>query len=124
MGSEVDGTHLSITPRCRYRRVSRFQTWPHRCRRQRPLQPGIHPAHRCAADNGFHGLGGNYARNGLLSFATEGEAFRFQRSGNGRQAALSYDPASIPPDPAMMPLMQQVLQGSTDGGIRQRFREL
>ncbi len=77
-----------------------------------------------AADNGFHGLGGQHARNGLLTFAADGDAFLFQRSDNGKRVAVTYDPSPIPPDPAMMPLLQQILQGSADDIVRQQFQTL
>jgi len=77
-----------------------------------------------AGDNGFQGLGGQHARNGLLNFIRDEEGFRFQRVDNREQVAVSYDPSVIPPDPAMGPLMQQLLQGGAGEETRQCFRQL
>jgi len=78
-----------------------------------------------AADNGFQGLGGQYCRRGLMEFSSDPSSpFVFQRSDSGTSAAVSYDPSPIPPDPAMMPLLQRILQGGGDPADRHRFREL
>ncbi|HHH39163.1 MAG TPA: hypothetical protein ENK50_06275 [Sedimenticola sp.] len=77
-----------------------------------------------ASANGFHGLGGRFVRSGLLVFGGAGNAFRFQRVDNGEQIALTYDPEPIPADPALMPLMQQLLQGNADDRQRRQFAAL
>lgn len=77
------------------------------------------------ATNGFHGLGGQYARHGLMDFSSDQTGkFTFQRTDTGESVTVSYDPSSIPPDPGMMPLLQQTLQGSSEPSIRQQFQEL
>ena len=77
-----------------------------------------------AGDNGFHGLGGQHVRDGLLRFEVGGEGFLLQRVDDGRQVRVTYDPAPIPADPAMMPLLQQILQGAADDDARRRFSGL
>ena len=80
-----------------------------------------------AAENGFGGLGGHYARKGLLGFesATEpGPAIAtFERSDSGARVTLRYDPSPIAADPAMGEAMQQVLTGRADAATTERFRE-
>lgn len=75
-----------------------------------------------AAENGFHGLGGQFQRDGLLRFETGQEGYLFQRIDNGRVVRVHYDSSSIPADPAMPPLMQQALQGEVAAG--EQFQQL
>lgn len=78
-----------------------------------------------AAANGFHGLGGQYARHGLMEFGSDQSGkFTFQRRDNGASVIVSYDPSGIPPDPGMMPLLQQILQGSSEPSVRQQFQAM
>ncbi len=77
-----------------------------------------------AGDNGFHGLGGQHVRSGLLRFDAGADGFVFERVDDGSRVTLGYDPSPIPPDPAMGPLMQQLLQGEEEPETRQRFRQL
>jgi len=78
-----------------------------------------------AAGNGFQGLGGQFSRQGLMDFSPDtSAALSFQREDNGASVAVRYDPSCIPPDPEMMPLLQQLLQGDGDPAKRQRFRNL
>jgi len=77
-----------------------------------------------AADNGFHGLAGRFARSGLMKFipGTTGPApFVFERRDTGVQIGVNYNPASIPADPAMGANLQQLIQGSGDEGVQQAF---
>ena len=77
------------------------------------------------ATNGFHGLGGQYARHGLMDFASSSNGtFTFLRTDNHESVNVAYDPSSIPPDPDMDPLLQQVLQGGGEESVRQQFREM
>lgn len=64
-----------------------------------------------AAANGFHGLAGQHRRSGLLHYQAGGEKLRMQRNDTGAAVEISYDPSSVPPVPALQPLMQAVLQG-------------
>jgi hypothetical protein len=78
-----------------------------------------------AATNGFKGLGGQYARCGLMDFASGPTGlFSFQRTDSGESVAVSYDPSGIPPDPDMGPLLQRIFQDDRDPAARQQFREL
>ncbi len=77
-----------------------------------------------AADNGFHGLAGRFARSGLMKFlpGTNGPApFVFERRDTGKQIGVSYNPESIPVDPAMGANLQQLIQGSGDESVQQAF---
>jgi hypothetical protein len=78
-----------------------------------------------AATNGFKGLGGQYARCGLMDFAS-GPAglFSFQRTDSGESVTVSYDPSGIPPDPDMGPLLQRIFQDDRDPTARRQFRVL
>jgi hypothetical protein len=79
-----------------------------------------------AAENGFHGLGGQQVRKGLMAFAGEGAAFTtgvtFERIATSARVTLRYDPAAIPPAPTMGADLQAVLSGAADDAVRQRFR--
>lgn len=78
-----------------------------------------------AGDNGFQGLGGQHARRGLMQFGNGPDGpIRFERTDTGVAVSVAYDPAPIPPDPRMMPLLQRIQQGKADPDERQRFREL
>ncbi|MCP4127516.1 MAG: hypothetical protein GY753_10685 [Gammaproteobacteria bacterium] len=77
-----------------------------------------------AADNGFHGLGGRFARSGLMKFmpGTHGPApFVFERRDSGVRVGVNYDPSSIPADPAMGSNLQLLMQGSGDQAVQQAF---
>jgi len=79
-----------------------------------------------AADNGFHGLGGQHVRRGLMTFADDDGAgaggVTFERLSTGARVTLRYDPSPIPPLPTMGDDLQAVLSGSADDAVRQRFR--
>lgn len=78
-----------------------------------------------ASDNGFHGLAGQFARNGLLRFLPNvpdgGAPFVFERIDSGRSVAVSYDPSSISASPDMGDNLQMVLQGNDDPVVRKSF---
>ncbi len=69
-----------------------------------------------AADNGFKGLGGRFARNGLLDFAPDESdaAVTFRRIDNATRVSVELDFASVPPDPQQRPLLMAIMQGSAD----------
>ncbi|MBA1443421.1 MAG: hypothetical protein FE835_00575 [Gammaproteobacteria bacterium] len=78
-----------------------------------------------AGRNGFHGLGDQYVRQGLMDFTAESTgSFIFTRIDSGDSVSVSYGPASIPPNPDMFPLLQQILQGQAESSTRQQFREM
>lgn len=77
-----------------------------------------------ASDNGFHGLAGQFARNGLLRFkpnAAGGAPFTFERIDSGRTVTVSYDPSGISASPDMGGNLQMVLQGNDDLQVRKSF---
>lgn len=76
-----------------------------------------------AADNGFKGLGGRFARNGLLEFASveSGSAIVFQRTDTQAKVSVDLDFASVPPDPAMRPLLTAIMQDRADAEQRKTF---
>ncbi|MEO7063542.1 MAG: hypothetical protein ABI082_07215 [Dokdonella sp.] len=71
-----------------------------------------------AADNGFKGLGGRFARNGLLEFAPaeNGAAVTFQRVDDGAAVSIELDFVSVPPDPQLRPLLMAIMHGSAAAG--------
>lgn len=76
-----------------------------------------------AANNGFHGLGGQYVRSGLLDYAetVEDGPILFRRNDTGTTVALTLDLSSVPPGPAQRALMGPVLQGNADAAQRRAF---
>ena len=80
-----------------------------------------------AADNGFHGLGGKFARYGLLRFEAPDPTgmmrYRFERISTGDAVTLTYDPSMIPPVPSMGQDLGAILQGYGDETIAKRYRD-
>lgn len=76
-----------------------------------------------ASHNGFKGLGGRFARNGLLEFAAveTGSAVTFRRIDNGAVVSVDLDFAAVSPHPAQRSLMMAVMQGSADESQRAAF---
>lgn len=66
------------------------------------------------AQGGFKGIGGRFARNGLLTFATNsGEnngAIRFERLDTGATVAVKFDESRVPADSSQRERMQAVIQ--------------
>lgn len=79
-----------------------------------------------AADTGFHGLAGRHVRKGLLDFDPAAPAgpirASFTRIDTGASVTLAYDPAAIPPAPAMAADLPAVLGGQADAATLARFR--
>lgn len=71
-----------------------------------------------AAENGFHGLAGRFARRGLLRYsdpAPEGEgAIIFRRRDNGQAVAVSLDVSHVPGDPETRSRLTAILQRTAD----------
>ena len=63
---------------------------------------------------GFKGIGGRFARNGLLNFAVDsleyGGAVRFERLDTGAVVLANFDAHKIPADPSQRERMQAVIQ--------------
>ncbi len=81
-----------------------------------------------AADNGFQGLGGQFARKGLLRFkpadATGPVRYLFERISTGGKVTLIYDPSAIPPAATMNTSdLQAILSGRGTEEMTTRFRD-
>lgn len=79
-----------------------------------------------AADNGFHGIGGQHARNGLLTHASqrEGDAIVFRRLDNGATVAVELDTSPVPGDPKQRSLLAAILQNRADATEQAEFARL
>jgi len=79
-----------------------------------------------AADNGFHGLAGQFGRNGLLQFQPNdpyaNNGFCFERVSTGDSVTLIYDPSSISPIPTMGEDLGNILGGEACEATVKRFR--
>jgi hypothetical protein len=72
-----------------------------------------------APETGFRGLGGRFARAGLLTFHPETPAlatFVFTRTDTGSGVRVTYQPESIAPDPGTRTAMTAALAGDEAGG--------
>ncbi len=77
-----------------------------------------------AASNGFHGLGGQFVRHGLLKFEPTGKpGFRFERISTGDSVTLIYDPSSMGAVPTMGDDLGRILGGFANEEILKRFRD-
>lgn len=78
-----------------------------------------------AAGNGFQGIAGRYARNGLLSFSTgtagEDSAIIFRRRDTRAGVAVTLDASHVPGDPAQRARLGAILQGNVDIELRAAF---
>lgn len=76
-----------------------------------------------AAENGFQGLGGRFARDGLLLFAGrhESDAIVFRRMDNGESVSVELDTAPVPGDPRMREMLTQIVQDSASLEQKQEF---
>jgi formylmethanofuran dehydrogenase subunit E len=75
--------------------------------------------------SGFKGLGGKFARHSLMFFDSDiNSSARFTRVDTGKSVDVVYNPSSIPADPAMMPLMQKIMQGGATPQEVKRFGDL
>lgn len=79
-----------------------------------------------AAENGFQGLGGRYARDGLLTFAGrhESDAITFRRRDNGATVALQLDTTPVPGDPRQRELLTRIVQDTASDADKQAFAEI
>lgn len=75
--------------------------------------------------SGFHGLGGNYDRRGLLSYDENLDAqMLLQRVDTGKSVKITYNPQLVPPAPQMQQLMQMVLSGNADVKTKKDFQDV
>ena len=75
--------------------------------------------------SGFHGLGGNYDRCGLLSYDENLDAqMLLQRVDTGKSVKITYNPQLVPPAPQMQQLMQMVLSGNADEKTKKDFQDV
>ena len=78
-----------------------------------------------AAGNGFQGIGGRYARHGLLGYAGRhaGDAIEFRRRDTGASVAVVLDVSHIPGNPQQRELLGAIMQGHADAAQCQAFAE-
>ncbi|MGP1664768.1 MAG: FmdE family protein [Rhodanobacter sp.] len=64
-----------------------------------------------AAGNGFHGIGGHFVRESLLSYSasTGAGAIQFSRRDNGTAVAVELDLSNVPPPPNLRQLMSAAI---------------
>ena len=78
-----------------------------------------------AAANGFHGLGGDHVRAGLLRYGDAGvEGVRMQRRDTGATVDIHVDASSIHGHPKQRMLLAAIVQGQADDAQRREFGEL
>lgn len=71
-----------------------------------------------AADNGFHGLGGRFRRNGLLSYGNGiGAIARFTRLDEQTAVDVAMDLSGIPPAPEMGNLMRLAMSPNAPDSV-------
>lgn len=76
-----------------------------------------------AGEGGFKGIGGRFARRGLLEFgAAIGGEMRFTRIDSGEAVEVEADAGAARPDPELRSLLSACLNGSADRGAKERFR--
>ena len=77
-----------------------------------------------ADEGGFHGIGGQFARNNRLSFGADiGGEVRFTRLDNGQKVDVSADLSSVPMHPKVRELMGFCLDGDASPEEYQAFGE-
>ena len=78
-----------------------------------------------AADNGFHGIGGRFVRQGLLRYATDAvPGVRFQRRDTGQAVTVVLDLSRVPPAPGLRERMAEALAPSATAEQQRAFGEL
>jgi len=76
-----------------------------------------------AGAGGFHGLGGQFDRRGLLSFEQPLDAaVRLTRRDTRQRVTVRYDPTHIKPDPAMGGLLDKCLTGRATPAEQEQFQ--
>lgn len=79
-----------------------------------------------AARNGFHGIAGNFTRNGLLEYnGKDPQAIAaLRRSDTGQTVRVALDVSQVPGSPEMRPLMSRALAPNADKATIQAFGKL
>ncbi len=78
-----------------------------------------------AGDWGFKGIGGRFARRGLLEFgAAIGGEMRFIRADNGEAVEVEANAGAAQPDPGLRSLLSACLDGTAGPDAEERFRAL
>lgn len=76
-----------------------------------------------AGEGGFHGIGGRFARQGLLAFgAPIATQLRFTRLDTGERVGVSADLRRVPGDPRVAELMPLCLRGLASPEEQEAFR--
>lgn len=78
-----------------------------------------------AAQNGFHGLAGQFVRSHLLQFKETWppEPFTFERISTGKTLQLAYSADHFPPSPSVGALMPLILSGRASDLQKEQFRD-
>ena len=78
-----------------------------------------------AADNGFHGIGGHFGRQSLLSYADTARSgdIRFTRRDNGKSVSVQLDLSSVPPVRNLRELLIAALNDGATATQRKDFAE-
>ncbi len=78
-----------------------------------------------AGEGGFKGVEDRHGRRGLLHYGVDMAAeVRFTRQDRGASVAVTYNPASVSPDPALPPLMKKCFAGESSVAERAAFGQL
>lgn len=79
-----------------------------------------------AADNGFQGLGGRYARNGLLNYAGRHDAgaIVFRRRDTGDAVSVELDTNPVPGNPDQRALLGAIMRDEASDEQKERFADL
>lgn len=79
-----------------------------------------------AANNGFRGIGGRFARHGLLRYDGEkpDAVASIRRDDTGVTVDVAMDLSSVPPAPQMRALMMQALAAEASSTMRNAFAEV
>lgn len=79
-----------------------------------------------AASNGFHGIGGRFARNGLLAYGSgdSGAIASFRRVDSGATVDVTMDLSAVRPAPQLRDLMQRALAPDATAAERKAFADV
>lgn len=79
-----------------------------------------------AATNGFHGIGGRFARNGLLAYGSgdSGAIASFRRVDSGATVDVTMDFSPVRPAPQLRDLMQRALAPDATAAERKAFADV